>query len=211
MKIRWFGQSCFLIESEKRVRVVTDPFDSSLGYKVPRLRADIVTVSHEHFDHNATRGVRGNPVIMRGVGGQGIKGVFTKGVSVFHDKVRGAQRGINTIFVLEIDGIRIVHLGDLGHTLSPEQVRAIGGVDILFIPVGGTFTIDAREADEVVEQLNPKIIIPMHYKTPAISLTIDGVDKFLSNKQNIEKRKELKISKKDLPEEAKVIVLEYKV
>lgn len=166
-------------------------------------------MSHEHFDHNATGEVGNNPVIMRDIGKQETKGVVIKGVSGFHDKDQGAQRGTNTIFILEVDGVKIVHLGDLGHLLNPEQIRAIGEVDILLIPVGGTFTIDAREAGEVVGQLKPRIVIPMHYKTPSISLTIDGVEKFLSDKKNIEKTKELEIKKEEFSEETKILVLEY--
>ncbi len=209
MKIRWFGQACFLIESEKGIRIVTDPFNSSLGYKIPPLEADMVTISHEHYDHNATDQVKGKPEIVRGVGEKKIKDIAIKGVDTFHDKAQGAQRGKNTVFSFEIDGMKIVHLGDLGHILTKEQIGAIGEVDILLIPVGGTFTLDAQEATQVVGQLKPKITIPMHYKTPAIDLPIEGVERFLSGNKNIEKKKELESRKEELPKEEKIIVLEY--
>lgn len=209
MKIRWFGQACFLMESEKGIRIVTDPFNSSLGYKIPSVEADMVTVSHEHYDHNATDEVKGNPEIVRGTGEKKIKDIAIKGVETFHDKAQGAQRGKNTVFSFEIDGMKIIHLGDLGHILTQEQIENIGEVDILLIPVGGTFTIDAQEASEVVGQLKPKITIPMHYKTPAITLPIEGVERFLSGKKNIERKKELEIKKEELPKEEKIIVLEY--
>jgi L-ascorbate metabolism protein UlaG (beta-lactamase superfamily) len=191
------------------LRIVTDPFDASLGYKVPKLHADIVTVSHEHFDHNATGVVGANPLIMRDIGKRETKGVVIRGVSGFHDKDQGTQRGTNNMFVLEVDGIKVVHLGDLGHILTLVHLNAIGPVDILLIPVGGIFTIDAQEADEVVGQLKPKIVIPMHYKTPAISLTIDGVERFLAGKKNVEKAKELEIKEEELAEEIRIIVLEH--
>lgn len=209
MRVHWFGQACFLMESEKGTRIVTDPFDSSLGYKIPPLEADVVTVSHGHYDHNATEEVHGNPEIVRGVGEKKVKDIAIKGVDTFHDQARGTQRGRNTVFSFEIDGMKAVHLGDLGHVLTEEQIKVIGGVDILLIPVGGTFTIDAQEASEVVRQLKPKIIIPMHYKTPAIDLPIEGVERFLSGKSNIKRKKELEIRKEELPKEAKIIVLEY--
>lgn len=209
MKIRWFGQACFLMESEKGIRIVTDPFNSSLGYKIPSVEADMVTVSHEHYDHNATDEVKGNPEIVRGTGEKKIKDIAIKGVETFHDKAQGAQRGKNTVFSFEIDGMKIIHLGDLGHILTQEQIENIGEVDILLIPVGGTFTIDAQEASEVVGQLKPKITIPMHYKTPAIDLPIEGVERFLSGNKNIEKKKELESRKEELPKEEKIIVLEY--
>ena len=209
MKLRWLGQACFLIESERGVRIVTDPFDPSLGFKLPRLEADVVTVSHEHYDHNATDQVKGSPEIVRGTEEKRIREIIIRGIGTFHDQAQGAQRGKNTVFSFEVDRMRIVHLGDLGHLLTEEQIEAIGEVDILLIPVGGTFTIDAREASEVVEQLKPKIVIPMHYKTPTINLPIEGVERFLSDKRNIEKRKELEIGREELPEEEKVIVLEY--
>lgn len=209
MKLRWFGQACFLIESRKGIRIITDPSDPSLGYKVPSLEADVVTVSHEHYDHNATEEVRGNPEIVRGVGEKKVKDIAIKGVNTFHDQARGTQRGRNTVFSFEIDGMKAVHLGDLGHVLTEEQIKVIGKVDILLIPVGGTFTIDAQEASEVVRQLKPKIIIPMHYKTPDIDLPIEGAERFLSGKKNVERLKELEITKEDLPKEEKIIVLEY--
>ncbi len=210
MKVKWFGQASFLMESEKGIRIVTDPFASSLGYKAPSIEADVVTVSHEHYDHNATEEVAGNPEIVRGTGEREIKGIIIRGVSTFHDKARGRERGTNTVFSFKIDGVKIVHLGDLGHILTQEEIKAIGEVDILLIPVGGTFTIDAQEANEVVKQLKPKITIPMHYKTPAIDLPIEGVEGFLSGKKNIERRKELEISKEELPKEEKTIILGYK-
>lgn len=191
------------------MRIVTDPFDPSLGYKIPSLEADMVTVSHEHYDHNATDQVKGNPEIVRGVGEKKIKDIAIRGVDTFHDKAQGSERGGNIVFSFEIDGMKIIHLGDLGHILTQEQIENIGEVDILLIPVGGTFTIDAQEATQVVGQLKPKITIPMHYKTPAITLPIEGVEGFLSGKKNIERTKELEVRKEELPKEEKIIVLEY--
>lgn len=179
MKIRWFGQACFLLESQDGTKIVTDPFDGSVGYKIPMLEADIVTVSHDHYDHNYVEGVQGDPQVIKSSGEYAIDSVSIKGVPAYHDEVKGAKRGPNIIYTFDIDGIKVCHLGDLGHLLSKTQLEDIGDVDVLLIPVGGTFTLDAEGAAAAIEQFSPKIIIPMHFKTPAISLPIDSVDKFL--------------------------------
>ena len=178
MKIRWFGHACFLFESKDGTKIVTDPFDGSVGYKVPKIEADILTVSHDHYDHNYVEGVQGDPQIIRSEGEFEVCGIKIKGVSAFHDEVKGEKRGSIIIYVFEIDGLKICHLSDLGHLLSKAQIEEIGKVDVLLTPVGGTFTIDAEGAVAVVEQLSPKLVIPMHYKTPAVSMPIDPVDDF---------------------------------
>ena len=209
MRIKWFGHSCFLLEAEDGTKVITDPFDESVGYGIPEEKPDVVTVSHSHFDHNAVDLLQGNPEVVKGVGEEEIKGIVFKGIKSFHDKRRGAQRGPNTIFVFAVDGIRFCHLGDLGHILSSEQQEEIGEVDVLFIPVGGTFTIDGREAREVSKQLNPRLIIPMHYKTERCSIGIDSCEEFLKGFTKIEKKAEWQGNKESLPSEQTVLVLEY--
>jgi len=209
MKIKWFGHACFLLEAEDGTKVITDPFDESVGYRIPEEKADIVTVSHSHFDHNAVDLLQGNPEVVKGVGEKKIKGIIFKGIKSFHDKSKGAQRGTNTIFVFALDGVRLCHLGDLGHLLSSEQQEEIGEVDVLFIPVGGTFTIDGREAREVSKQLNPKLIIPMHYKTESCSIGIDSCEKFLKGFKKVERATEWRGNKESLPSEQTVLVLEY--
>ncbi len=187
MRIKWFGHSFFEITSDSGTRIITDPFDDSLGYDVPNIAGDVVTVSHEHYDHNAVDSVQGTPIIIKGAGRHEAAGLDFIGVSSFHDNVNGAKRGYNTIFVFKVDGIKMVHLGDLGMPLSLEKASEIGEVDILFAPIGGTYTVDSQGVDEIIELLKPRVTVPMHYKTPAIDLDIDGVDKFLKGKEKVEK------------------------
>ena len=213
MTITWLGHSCFKIQ-DKEVAIVTDPFDQSVGFKLPRLTADIVTVSHDHFDHNKVEGVRGTdgaPFIIGSPGEYEVKGVFVYGIPFWHDKSEGKERGGNTVYRLELDNISVAHLGDLGHTLTEEQAAKLEGVDILLIPVGGKVTIGAREAVEIINQIEPRIVIPMHYKISGLKIDVDSVDKFLKEMgaSRAEKLPKLKINKKDLPqEETKVILLE---
>ncbi|HHY03633.1 MAG TPA: MBL fold metallo-hydrolase [Thermoanaerobacterales bacterium] len=211
MKIRWFGHACFLFESKDGTKIVTDPFDGSVGYKVPKIEADILTVSHDHYDHNYVEGVQGDPQIIRSEGEFEVCGIKIKGVSAFHDEVKGEKRGSIIIYVFEIDGLKICHLSDLGHLLSKAQIEEIGKVDVLLTPVGGTFTIDAEGAVAVVEQLSPKLVIPMHYKTPAVSMPIDPVDDFT---EKIGQGRQLDstsidITKEDLGDEMQVVILNY--
>jgi L-ascorbate metabolism protein UlaG (beta-lactamase superfamily) len=213
MIINWLGQSCFKIQ-DKDATLVTDPYGASVGFKLPRLSADIVTTSHDHDDHNnvsAVSGVNGSPFIISSPGEYEVKGIFVYGIPAWHDKSEGKERGANTIYRIEVEGISIVHLGDLGHTLSEETVAKLEGVDILLIPVGGKWTIGAHEAIEVISELEPRIVIPMHYKIPGLKADVDPVDKFLKEMgaSKAEKLPKLKIVKKDLPqEETKVILLE---
>jgi len=174
MIISWFGQSCFKIQGEKST-LVTDPFDKSFGLKVPRLAADVVTTSHDHKDHNNTKVVRGiaenQPFIIDGPGEYEVKNIFIYGVKAYHDNKEGQERGENIIYRIGIDGISIAHLGDLGHALKNGQIERLEGVDILMIPVGGIYTIDAKKETEVISQIEPRIEIPIHYhikgmKTP---------------------------------------------
>jgi len=210
MNIKWLGHSCFKLTSEKGTVVVTDPFDESVGYPMPNVKADIVTSSHSHFDHNYFKAIKGNFEIVDSLGEQNIKGIKIKGVSTYHDEEGGTKRGKNIVFVFDIDGIRIAHLGDLGHVLTDMQIKEIGKVDIILIPVGGFFTINAKKAVEVMNQLSPKITIPMHYKTEFINFPIDTVDNFL----NLTGGKKIlspsvDITKTDLEKDPKVIALNF--
>ncbi|OGZ36079.1 MAG: hypothetical protein A3A94_01775 [Candidatus Portnoybacteria bacterium RIFCSPLOWO2_01_FULL_43_11] len=181
MTISWYGHSCFKItNSGGHLTIITDPFDKSVGLNPPRGSADIITVSHEHYDHNNIKSFSGAPFIVNGPGEYEIKGVSIFGLNSFHDEKQGQERGLNAIYLIEIDEIRICHLGDFGQEkLTDEQLEEIGEVDILMIPVGGTYTISADEAVEIVEQIEPRLIVPMHYKIPGLKINIDGVDKFL--------------------------------
>jgi len=203
------GHSCFKIQDKAGsdgVTVVTDPFDKTVGLKVPNFEADIVTVSHDHYDHNNAGSLRGEPFVIKGAGEYDVKGILIHGVSSQH----GGEKGIeNIIYRFEVDGISISHLGDLGHVLDNKQLEVVVGTDILLIPVGGKYTIDAKKAVEVVSQIEPRIVIPMHYKMSGSKITdIDGVDKFVKEMglKPTEEEK-LKISKKDLPQEDMELVI----
>lgn len=179
------GHSCFLITNARGINILTDPFDETLGYPMTKEKINIITISHEHYDHNNTMGIKGKPVVLKGLVNRDTHKIIFKGIASFHDSVYGKYRGPNTIFVIQTDEMVLCHLGDLGHLLDQEQLRQIGKVDILFIPVGGYFTINHLQADQVIEQVKPKIAIPMHYKTDAIKWSIDPVSFFLEKKQNI--------------------------
>ena len=205
MYITWLGQSCFKLQDKigpDGVTLITDPFGGDLGLKVPHYEADIVTVSHGHHDHNNTDAIRGKPFIINTAGEYEIKGVFIEGVESAHDEKNGAERGENIIYRIEMEDISITHLGDLGHVLDTKQLEKLEGTDILIIPVGGKYTINAAKAVEVISQIEPRIVIPMHYKVPGLKVDIDGVEKFIKE-LGIKPRTEekLKISKKDLPQE----------
>lgn len=215
MQIIWKGQSCFQIitsqEKNNQVLIVIDPFDESLGFRVPKLEANILLITHDHRDHNNIKTVSGGPFLITGPGEYEIKGVFIQGIPAFHDSDSGKNRGEITIYTIETEDIRICHLGDLGQKeLTEDQVDKIGVVDILMIPVGGNFTISSKEAVKIISQIEPKFVIPMHYHLPKIKIKLDGVDKFLKvvGAKSPEILNKLTIKKKDIPEEGmKVIVL----
>ena len=212
MNITWYGQSCFKIQS-KDVVLITDPFDKRIGLRPPYGAASIVTISHDHYDHNNFGVIKGDPFIVDGAGEYGIKKVVIKGISSYHDNKEGKERGLNIIYTIEMEGIKICHLGDLGqNVLTNRQLEKIGQVDILFVPIGGVFTIDWKAADTIIGQIEPRIIIPMHYKIAGVTgslLKLDSADKFckehVSTKDKINK---FSIKKKDLPQdEAKVVLM----
>ena len=211
MIITWQGQSCFKIQDKvgsEGITLVTDPFDKSLGLKVPNFEADIVTVSHDHYDHNNVAAFRGTPKVIKSAGEYDIKGVMIEGVLSYHDASQGQERGNNIIYRIEMDDITICHLGDLGHVLDNKQLERLEGIDILLVPVGGKYTLDAKLAVEVISQIEPRIVIPMHYKIKDMKIDIDGVDKFIKE-LGIEAAYEekLKINKKDLPAEDMELVI----
>ena len=216
MHIIWKGQSCFnILTSQKKgeqISIVIDPYDDSIGLRVPTLAADILLVTHHHRDHDNVKAVRGDPFLIDGPGEYEIKNIFIQGISAFHDASQGKERGRTTIYTLETEEIRICHLGDLGQTeLTSDQLDKIGGVDVLMVPVGGVYTIDGMQAAKIISQIEPKILIPMHYKIPKLNLELEGIDKFLKTMgiKSIEPQNKLLIKKKDLlGEETKVVVLE---
>ena len=211
MKVKWLGHSCFLITSDKGTKLITDPYTvgGGINYSPIKESADIVTVSHDHSDHNNVSAVQGRPQIIKGSGIKNVSGIEFKGIVTYHDKSQGKERGGNTVFCFTLDSIKLCHLGDLGHLLSQEQIASIGDVDILFIPVGGFFTIDADEATQVCAQLRPKVIIPMHFKTPKCAYPISDVNNFLKGKENVTKwdTSEIEFRAEKLPAESEIIVL----
>ena len=216
MQIIWKGQSCFQIITSQgknnQVNIVIDPFDESTGLRVPKLEANVLLVTHQHADHNNVKAVAGNPFLIDNPGEYEVKGVFIKGISASHDSSSGKERGFNTIYTIESEDLRICHLGDLGQKeLTPEQLDKVGEVDILMIPVGGVYTIGAKEAVKVMSQIEPNITIPMHYQLPKLKFKLEGLDKFLKTMgvKKLEAISKLSIKKKDiLPEEAKIVVLQ---
>lgn len=212
MKIKWLGHASFLITSDAGIRIITDPYmsDERLTYDEIKESADIVTVSHEHGDHNNAATVRGNPKVVKGAATVEIKGMRFNAIPTYHDEAGGQQRGKNTIFCFEVDGIRVCHLGDLGHRLSDKQIGELGKIDILLIPVGGNYTIDAKVATEVGKKLAPKVIIPMHYQNEKCSkFPVARVDDFLQGKEGVSRvdASEVEFKQGELPTRTQIIVL----
>jgi L-ascorbate metabolism protein UlaG (beta-lactamase superfamily) len=193
MKIKFIGHACFLIEIGG-LKVMTDPFDKSIPYNFPQgEEVDIVTVSHDHFDHSAVDRVKVKKEVLKDPTNEVIDGVKFKSKSFFHDEEKGKRRGKNAIFLIEGEGLKILHLGDLGHVPEEKDLDEFKNVDILLIPVGGYFTIDSKKADELIKILNPKITIPMHYKTGKLDFPISTVDEFLKNKKDFHKLDSLEV------------------
>jgi L-ascorbate metabolism protein UlaG (beta-lactamase superfamily) len=211
MKIKYLGHSSFVITSDTGIKIITDPYvtGGAISYGKIEESADIVIVSHDHSDHNNVAAVRGNPKPVRGAVTTEIKGIEFKGIPSYHDDAGGRQRGKNTIFCFEVDGIKVCHLGDLGHQLSAQQVTELGKVDILLIPVGGCVTIDAKVAGQLGDKLIPRVIIPMHYKTDKFGLPIAGVDEFLRGKKEVSRldASEVEFKRGELPAHTQIIVL----
>ena len=220
MNIIWYGQSCFEIitapNKNGQVSIVIDPFSEEIGLRLPKLEADILLITHRHSDHDNIKAIStpksaSLPFLICGPGEYDIKNVIIQGISSFHDNSQGKERGENTIYTIEIEDLKICHLGDLGQKeLTEEQLEKIGEVDILMIPVGGVYTISAKEAPKIMSQIEPKITIPMHYALPKLKIKLDLLDKFLKTFgiKNLEPLKKLSIKKKNIsPEEAKIVVL----
>ncbi len=210
MDINWLGHSCFKIKGKEAV-LVTDPCSPQTGYSMGKVKADIVTLSHNHPGHSYLDGVEGDYRIIRGPGEYELKGVFITGIATFHDKSDGEERGKNNIYMIEMDGITICHMGDVGHLLSSKVIEDLGSVGVLLLPVGGLSTIDSTVAAEIVRTMAPRIVIPMHYKTPVVSRDLELVDKFLKKlgiNESIPQAK-LVINKSTFTENTQVIVLTY--
>jgi L-ascorbate metabolism protein UlaG (beta-lactamase superfamily) len=212
MKVKWLGHSCFLITSKDGTRVITDPYavGGGLNYSPIKETADVVVVSHGHGDHSNVSAVQGKPEVVKGSGIKTAKSIQFKGIAAYHDASQGTQRGPNTISCFTVDDIKLCHLGDLGHMLSPEQVNEIGAVDILFVPVGGFVTTDASVASQICNQLKPKVVIPMHFKTPRCAYPIAGVEDFLRGKKDVRRvgRSEVELEQGKLPPDTEIVLLQ---
>ncbi len=210
MEISWLGHSCFIIKGKEKI-VITDPYNPSLGYSLGQPEADIVTLSHLHPGHSYIEGIANNPKQIKGPGEYEIGGVFITGIATFHDNEKGEIEGKNTIYLIEIDGMALCHLGDLGHRLTPQLAEELGVIDILFLPVGEISTIPLHIAVEIVGQLNPHIVIPMHYKTDALDMNLQPVDEFLKKMgiRQPEVKTNLSVTQSSLPANTQVVVLNY--
>ncbi len=211
MEITWLGHSCFRLRSREAV-VVTDPCSPATGHSIGKLTADIVTISHNHPGHNYLKAVSGTPVVITAPGEYEIAGVFIAGIATYHGGRKGSPRGKNTAYMIEMDNIRLCHLGDLGHLPTPEQAEDMSGTDVLLIPVGGKNTIDAHTAAEVVGLLEPAVVIPMHYKTAHSAAPLDPLQRLFTEMglPQVEPLAKVSFSSSNLPHETQVIVLDYK-
>ena len=216
MRVEWLGHSAFLLTASDGTRIITDPyvpgsFSGDIKYGPIREAADAVTVSHHHQDHDGSSRLPGKPKVYDAKGSFKAGSVSIVGVETFHDESQGTRRGRNTVFVFEADGLRVCHCGDLGHLLTPQQVAAIGRVDVLLVPVGGTFTLDAAGARKVAAQLAARAAIPMHYKTDKLGFDIAGVEEFLRGQANVKRvgRSEVEVKADTLPPAPEVWVLEH--
>jgi L-ascorbate metabolism protein UlaG (beta-lactamase superfamily) len=193
IQLRWLGQACFVL-SVPGATVLMDPYGEDVGYAVREIAADVVTVSHGHFDHDNAAMATGTPRVLTGLSNDGksvqqidtvVSGIRFRTVPSFHDDKQGRERGLNAIFMLDVAGLRIVHLGDLGTLLNEKQMQALGKVDVLLIPVGGKYTIGAASARQIVKALGPRVVVPMHYKTPQTRIDLAPVDGFLKGFKNV--------------------------
>ncbi len=211
MEITWLGHSCFRLRSREGV-VLTDPCPPSSGYSIGKPTADVVLISHDHPNHSHRKAVAGTPIFIDAPGEYEVAGIFVAGVSTYHDARKGERRGKNTAYVIEMDEIRLCHLGDLGHVPTPEQAEEMSGVDVLLVPVGGQNTIDASAAADVVSLLEPRVVIPMHYKTDKETASLDPLQKFLKEMgvTAAEPLPKATLTGTNLPMETQVMVLDYK-
>lgn len=212
MKIKWYGQSCFRLTADNGTKIVIDPV-KLFCYKLPELDANIVTVSHNHGDHNNVGAIKGDFVLIKDPGVFSQDGIDITGIPTFHDNVSGAKRGKNIVYDFKIDGLNVCHCGDLGHLLSAEQIKKIGRVDILMLPVGGRATLDANGAVEVMKQLNPTIAIPMHYRTKTMGILgfiFEKVDTFVAvSKRDAKNYKDIDVNLSNIENFPQIAILQY--
>ncbi len=210
MVITWYGQACFKIQSGDLV-IAIDPFSKEIGLTSPRFRADIALATHQHHDHNNLESLTGDPFVITGPGEYEVKGAYIHGIQTFHDTKQGKERGLNTIYLIEVEGIRLLHMGDYGEAVGEDSqfLEQVGEVDILLVPVGGTYTIDGRDAATLTKDIEPRFVIPMHYKIPGLKVTLGDNAAFLKEMgvKNPEIQEKFTIKKKDITDEEKTDVI----
>lgn len=207
MKLKWYGHSCFGLTFANGTTVITDPFDDTTGYPLCTARADAVTSSHDHFDHNHIQSVSGSPTLVNTVGSHEIGGVKITGTASFHDPEGGKLRGSNVIFAIEADGLKIVHLGDLGHMPNEEQLAAMANADLMLIPIGGTFTITTPQAVELIAQAKPRTAVAMHFHNDHCQFPITDEKEFVALTGAVETPNEIELTAEtELPA---AIVMKY--
>ena len=216
MQLKWYGHSAFKLTTDKGLRIIVDPYESGFGnggltYGKIIDEADLVLTSHEHGDHSYVKDIKGKFARIEKEGSHDVAGVKVKAIPCFHDPSQGKERGKNLIFVIEADGLRLAHLGDLGHHLSSDILEKMGSIDLLLLPVGGFYTIDAKEATDVMNAIKPRLTIPMHYKTEKCAFPITTLDEFTRGKRGVKMMDatELKVTKESLPKEPEIVVLKY--
>jgi L-ascorbate metabolism protein UlaG (beta-lactamase superfamily) len=215
MKIKFLGHAAFLITTADGTKIVTDPYEpggfgGAIGYGPLQEPADIVVISHDHADHNYVEMVPGHPVVIKDLGEETRRGVTFRSLATYHDPSHGAERGRNIVRVIQADDITLCHLGDLGEQVSAEDATCLGPIDVLMVPVGGTFTVDSKAATLIVNRLRPRIAIPMHFKTAKVGFDLAMVDEFLSDKQRVRRvdGSEIEITRDSLPEPTEIVVLQ---
>ena len=209
MEITWHGHACFRLRN-RGISIVADPYDRSVGYRLPRLRSDVVTVSHQHPAHNQIKAVRGVRKVLDGPGEYEVQGVFITGIATYHSRKKGEQSESNSVFLFEFEGVSVCHQGSLGHPLTQDQSEFLSDVSALLVPVGGGTTLDAARAAEVISQIEPRIVIPMRYKTPETTVRLDPVSRFLKEMglpRPVPVRS-LKVTAQSLPQDTQVVLME---
>lgn len=213
MVISWYGQACFKLQSGQKT-IIIDPFDKKIGLAPPATNADMVLMTHDHFDHNNAGTIKGSPFVIQGAGEYEYQDVRVIGIDSYHDNEKGKERGLNVIYVVQYEGLRVVHMGDLGqHELTDEQVDRIGGIDVLLIPVGGVYTINGKQAAGIVHQVQPRMVIPMHYKIPSFTIDLETAESFLAEMgaKDQEPQEKITVKKKAQQEDERTEIVVLKV